>query len=311
MGPWKASWLRPEQKDDSGGTPGIPVTLRIAADLRPDEASCGTTGGGGSLTAISTAINFHRRLAQPFHLAKLRRSDALEVNFTRSRLRRQLSVASTIDFLVGVRWFRFQDGFLIRGAERANDGSAYANDWLYLNDHVTNDLIGAQIGFNASYRFCDCCKAFITPKFGVFDNHITSDYNLYAVNSTNGQVYQGSSQTYTNPNYPVHTTNDGFSFLTQVDLGLDWQATQHISAQVGYRVVAATGIALSDSQIPFFGNDTQAIGNIQHEDSLLLHGAFAGLTIQLVNVRPVNRNSGAAARKCGLPFFGSCFEPVR
>ena len=43
---------------------------------------------------------------------------------------------------------------------------------------------------------------------------------------------------------------DGFAFLTQVDLGLDWQITQHISTQFGYRVVAATGMGLSDSQIP-------------------------------------------------------------
>ena len=39
-----------------------------------------------------------------------------------------------------------------------------------------------------------------------------------------------------------------------------------------------TGMGLSDSQIPFYGNDTQAIANIQHNDSLILHGAFGGLT---------------------------------
>ena len=113
---------------------------------------------------------------------------------------------------------------------------------------------------------------------GIFNNHITLDYNLYAVSSTTGQQYQGSSQTYANPNYPVHATSDDFAFLTQVDLGLDWQITRHLSTQFGYRVVAMTGIATADSQIPFFGNDTQAIANIQHKDSLLVHGAFGGLT---------------------------------
>ncbi len=93
----------------------------------------------------------------------------------------------------------------------------------------------------------------------------------------NDRLYQASSQTYPNPNYPVHATADGFAFLTQVDLGLDWQITQHVSTQLGYRVVAMTGMGLSDAQIPFYGNDTPSISEIQHNDSLIVHGAFAGL----------------------------------
>ncbi len=157
------------------------------------------------------------------------------------------------------------------------DGTAYGGDWLYLNDRITNDLVGLQAGFNANYRFADCWKVFVRPMVGVFDNHMTLDYNLYAVGA-NGTQYQGSSQTYTNPNYPVHATSDGFAFLTQVDLGLDWQITRHISTQFGYRVLAMTGMGLSDAQIPFYGNDTPSIAEIQHNDSLIVHGAFGGLT---------------------------------
>ena len=182
------------------------------------------------------------------------------------------------DFIAGVRWFRFQDG-LVWGAQRANDGSAYANDWLYLNDHITNDLVGGQLGFNASCRFADRWKVFVTPMFGVYDNHMTLDYNLYAVSHTTGQQYPASSQTYANPNYPVHSTSDGFACLTQVDVGLDWQFSRHLSTQFGYRVVALTGMGLSDSQLPFYANDTQSIANIQHNDSLILYGVFAGLTL--------------------------------
>jgi hypothetical protein len=179
--------------------------------------------------------------------------------------------------MLAVRWFRFQDGFVF-GAERANDGSAYANDWFYLNDHITNDLIGVQTGLCASYRFADCWKVFITPKFGLYDNHMTLDYNAYAQACSGGQQYQASSSTYCNPNYPVHTTADGFSCLTQVDLGLDWQVSPHFGLQLGYRLMAMTGMGLSGSQIPFYGNDTQAIANISHTDSLILHGAFGGIT---------------------------------
>ena len=122
-------------------------------------------------------------------------------------------------------------------------------------------------------------RAFIRPEFGIYNNHMSLDYNLYAVSSTTGQQYQASSQTYANPNYPVHSTTDGFAFLTQVDVGLDWQVTRHVSIQGGYRIVAVTGVGLSDNQIPAFGNDTQAIADIDRNGSLIVHGAFTGFTV--------------------------------
>ena len=121
-------------------------------------------------------------------------------------------------------------------------GTAYGGDWLYLNDHITNDLVGVQSGFDLSYRFLNCWKAFVRPEFGIFNNHTQLNYNMYAVSATTGQQYQASSETYANPNYPVHATGNDFSFLTQVDVGLDWQITRHFSVNGGYRVLAATGI---------------------------------------------------------------------
>ena len=94
----------------------------------------------------------------------------------------------------------------------------------------------------------------------------------------NGREYQASSQTYPNPNYPIHATANDFAFLTQVDLGLDWQINCHVSTQLGYRVMAMTGMGLTGSQIPNFGNDTQAIADIKHNDSLVLDGVFGGFT---------------------------------
>jgi hypothetical protein len=233
-----------------------------------------TTGGGG--TGGAQTANMYTDNSPDHHIWRNYEAQNVEINFVRNLYGGECN-GFGFDFVAGVRWFRFQDGFLF-GAQRQADGSAYAGDWFYLDDRITNDLVGLQIGANASYRFANCWKAFITPKIGIFDNHMTLDYNVYAVGSTNGTQYQGSSQTYANPNYPVHATTDGFAFLTQVDLGLDWQICQHVSTQFGYRVVAVTGMGLSDNQVPFYGNDTQAIADVQHNGSLILHGAFAGLT---------------------------------
>ena len=259
---------------DTDGGPGItgpyvtPMTMGLTDIL-------GTTGGGG--TGGAQTANNYTDNSPEHHIWREWEVNNMEVNFVRNVCGGPCNRVG-IDFLCGFRWFHFRDG-LVFGAERANDGSAYANDWLYVNDHIKNDLYGFQIGFDASYRFLDCWKAFIRPEFGVYGNHMQLDYNLYAVSSTTGQQFQGSSSTYANPNYPVHATTDGFSFLTQVDLGLDWQVTRHLSLQGGYRVVAVTGVGLADDQIPFFGNDTQAIADIQHSGSLIVDGVFGGGTI--------------------------------
>jgi hypothetical protein len=260
----------------SDGDPGMPgpyvspLTFGLTSIL-------GTTGG--LVTPLNPngyqTANNYTDLSPVHHIWRNYDAQNVEFNFVRTVWGGDCNRFG-VDLLAGIRWFRFQDGLLF-GAQRLADNTAYANDWLYFDDRITNDLVGLQAGCNVSYRFTDCWRAFITPKFGVFNNYMTLDYNLYAVNGA-GTHYQGSSQTYANPNYPVHATSDGFSFLTQVDLGFDWQITPHIATQFGYRVVAVTGMGLSDSQIPFFGNDTQAIAAVQHNDSLILHGVFSGVT---------------------------------
>jgi len=258
---------------NTDGGPGIPcpyvtpMTMGLTNLL--GTTSGGTAGGCGTANQWTDGSPDH-------HIWRSWEVDDVEGNLVKNLCGGPCSRVN-VDFLTGIRWFHFRDGFVF-GAERCADGSQYAGGWLYLNDHISNDLVGLQTGFNASYRFADCWKAFVRPEFGIYDNHMTLDYNLYAVNPTTGQQYQGSSSTYSNPNYPVHASTDGFSFLTQVDVGLDWQITRHLSVNGGYRVVAATGIGLADNQIPFYGNDTQSIADIKRNGDLVLGGAFGGLT---------------------------------
>ena len=262
-------------ESNSDGGPGIPGPYVIAHDLRLDRyAQHDRRQPAPTATRRPTSVPTARRTITSGGTTTPRTWNSTSCGHSVGGECNRFDV----DFLAGVRWFRFQDGFVFGAEAEPTTATRLCHDWLYLNDHITNDLVGGQVGFNASYRFADCWKVFVRPKFGVYNNHMTLDYNLYAVSSTTAQQYQASSQTYANPNYPVHATTDGFAFLTQVDLGLDWQITRHVSTQFGYRVVAVTGMGLSDSQIPFYANDTQAIADIQHNDSLILHGAFGGLT---------------------------------
>jgi hypothetical protein len=75
--------------------------------------------------------------------------------------------------------------------------------------------------------------------------------------------------------YPVNSTADAVSFLTQVDVGLDWKFARQWSAQIGYRVVAVSRIGLADAQIPFYIVDIPAIAEIDRNSDLILHGGYA------------------------------------
>ena len=83
-----------------------------------------------------------------------------------------------------------------------------------------------------------------------------------------------------NGTYPVNSSDNVVSFLTQIDVGLDWQFSPNWSANIGYRVVAISGIGLADEQIPVRVNDIPDIAEIDYNGNLILHGAFAGLTLR-------------------------------
>jgi hypothetical protein len=77
--------------------------------------------------------------------------------------------------------------------------------------------------------------------------------------------------------YPVDSSTDVVSFLTELNLGIDWQPTDHWSLVAGYRVLAVTGIGLADNQIPQYIVDIPEIAAIDHNANLILHGAFFGV----------------------------------
>lgn len=180
-----------------------------------------------------------------------------------------------VDWFVGARYFRFADelsfGAVQNGYTWGSEGGIHE---AYLRDRVTNDLLGGQFGFKASYLLGLNLRLFLNPTFGIYGNHIK---NRFELNRGDGMVattdpYMGA--------YPVSSSRDVVSFMTQLDVGLDWQFAPNWSANIGYRVLAATGIGLADEQIPTRINDIPDIAEIDYNGNLILHGAFAGLTLQ-------------------------------
>lgn len=185
-----------------------------------------------------------------------------------------------VDWLVGVRYFRF-DERLTYGSKR------YPGPWGtipelegYLSDRVENNLIGVQLGFDVRWPVSDCLVLSCRPKVGLYNNHIQ---NLF-------QAYRGDGELFApNPNppvgdpvpgqYPVRSSDDRFSVLSEIEARLTWQVTPRLSAFVGYRLVAVSEIALADEQYPFYVVDiVDAIEHIDSNGDLILHGGVAGIT---------------------------------
>jgi hypothetical protein len=199
----------------------------------------------------------------------------IEINLIREQMAWCSDSCWEIGWSLGVRYFRFQESLSVSAVtvDAIVPGGADA----YFNDTVTNNLVGPQIGFDLAYRIGCNLRLFIEPKFGIYGNWVDSNFSARGRQGT-GDYVDATNTIAGYPGYPAHGANAGVSFLTQIDLGLDWQFTQNWSARIGYRVLAMSGVGLADDEFPQYLCDTPEMQNPQHNSSLVLHGAFMGVT---------------------------------
>ncbi len=185
-----------------------------------------------------------------------------------------------LDFslLAGVRYVVFQEDLTF--VALANGGTWGGNggiDEAYLNDHIINNLIGFQFGVDTGYRVARTLRLFVTPKLGIYNNHIQARFDAFRGDLTRGNPTPASGITRT---YPVSVDHDVFAFLGQIDVGLDWEFASRWTAPIGYRLVAATGMGLADHQFPNDVVDFAFLDTVKSNGSLLVHGALAGLKVE-------------------------------
>jgi hypothetical protein len=203
----------------------------------------------------------------------------VEVNLVRGQWCYGQDSPWDLGWSMGVRYFRFQESWRfgsLAGPGVSPDAPHY---WgqdggifeAYLNEGITNNLVGPQIGFELGYNMGNNFRFFMAPKVGIYDNQITSNFQAYLGDGTKATT--GDSGVV--GTFPVHSTTNTVSFLTQIDVGLDWKFARQWDAQIGYRVVAVSSIGLADAQIPFYIVDIPAIAEIDKNSDLILHGGFA------------------------------------
>jgi hypothetical protein len=100
---------------------------------------------------------------------------------------------------------------------------------------------------------------FAVPKVGVYGNTMVDLQQIYGGSTVNSPVSY------------FHTNKTDVSVLSELDTGVTWACNSNVKLICGYRVISVTNLALADNQ---FG----AYFHVEQGGSLILHGAFLGLT---------------------------------
>lgn len=184
----------------------------------------------------------------------------------------------TLGWNLGVRYFRFEENYLFGSVDTGRSwGEAGGIYEAYLEDNVRNNLVGFQFGCDFSYSMFGNWRLYAAPKLGIYNNHVE---HYFGLRRGDGVVANPTAASGVTGTYPVSSSEDALAFMSEIDLGLDWQVAPHWSIFLGYRVIFATGIALADNQVPPYVVDIPEIADIDTNGDLILHGAFAGVTLR-------------------------------
>lgn len=188
---------------------------------------------------------------------------SLEINFVHLPLICDPSQRLQVSWLAGVRWFRFDDRLIFGSVSGGNEfGSDGGSHEAYLNTRVVNNLIGAQIGARADFWLTQRLRLFARPSIGLYGNDLSHRSHLYSGDGLEG--------------FDIRSTKTDVSMMGQIDLGGAFQITQRWSLYGAYRAVGIAGVALADSQIPFFLADAAEFADIDSNGSVIIHGAVMG-----------------------------------
>ena len=178
--------------------------------------------------------------------------------------------------LAGFRFFRFDEDLVFETLDAGGTwGGSGGIDEVRLSDSVRNSLFGAQLGCVLTRQCGRRTQLVLSPKFGIYNNHIENRFDLRRGDGTAAIPSAGSGIT---GSYPVESETDEVAFLSEATAGLQYQLSRRCTLVGGYRVVVLSNIALSDEQIPQYIIDIPEINDIVTTGSLVLHGGYFGAT---------------------------------
>jgi hypothetical protein len=162
-----------------------------------------------------------------------------------------------LNWMVGFRYFQLDEQFNISAFE--------VEDLGVYNTRAVNNLYGGQLGCRA--HFCtERCSFSLTGKAGAFGNSVQMQQQIGPegfpiIRDTN--VSQGY-----------------WAFVGQVGCSVTYNFARHWYVMGGYDALWLEGVALAPDQLDFSVLDPEAGTRINHNGSLFLHGAHAGIGFQ-------------------------------
>ncbi len=176
-------------------------------------------------------------------------------------------------WLAGFRFFRFEDDLQYAASE--TDDVYNGADDIYYDVNLRNDLAGFQLGGAGTYCLGRRFNVYALTKGGVYNNHSEFSTRIYrggggpTATVTSANAFNGDS-------YMVESSKNQLAFLGELGTGVGARISRGWSANVGYRVIGAAGVATAVNNIPFEMTHLGNVADFNNTSSLLLHGWTIG-----------------------------------
>jgi opacity protein-like surface antigen len=144
---------------------------------------------------------------------------------------------------------------------------------VFYNIDIDNNLIGFQLGGNASYSFTSRLLATLDARVGLYGNYV--QHSSSVIGCTIGPAVVNTGY-HLGEAALVSTNEVDASMAFELKLGTMYRISDHWTTDFGYRAVAISGLALPDDQIPFRFGDLQTIQNVNTHAAMILHGFNLG-----------------------------------
>ncbi|QDU53976.1 BBP7 family outer membrane beta-barrel protein [Aeoliella mucimassa] len=193
----------------------------------------------------------------------------------------------TVNGLCGVRYMKLDEDLQyaamfvgVDGTGTPNAGEPTAYTGFPLNDDnnifhdisTDNELVGFQIGSNMNWLIGCKWSAFCDTSMGIYGNNASVYQTVYG--GGGGMVTWDGSGNAVN----VLAKKTDVSFLGELRAGLGYQVGCNCRITTAYRVIAITGVALANEQLPSVWSDSDYVARtIDTNDSMILHGLQTGV----------------------------------
>lgn len=182
-----------------------------------------------------------------------------------------------VTWLAGVRWFRFNDNLQWAASDMDRNFNGGYDD-LYYDNNVTNDLVGFQVGGVGNYCLGKRVNLYALSKAGIYNNH-SEVYSRIGVNGGSAETATiMSANAYNGREYLVNASQNNAAFLGEIGTGMGVRISRGWSANIGYRVIGASGVATAVNTIPAEMLHLGNVAQYNNTSSLLLHGLTIGGT---------------------------------